>query len=227
MSLYAAQLRQIREYLEQSDRQSSASGEASSASASAMPAAFVTFLEELGALQLAIPPPPATSGSSEGSGLVPPASSGSLDAAGAKSGSSTYLTVDSDDSDDSGPIDPSAHHKGKGKRPAKSSAKLQSAPPTPKKNQRLGRPSVDLKARKAAKQAAAAVVSSSGAPQRAPSSLSAASLPTPSAPISGIAISADSDVLSFTIVDGINCLSSKHAGGVAGYCPWYRSFDTG
>ncbi|GMF62203.1 unnamed protein product [Phytophthora fragariaefolia] len=30
-----------------------------------MPAAFVTFLEELGALQLAIPPPPATSGSSE------------------------------------------------------------------------------------------------------------------------------------------------------------------
>ncbi|GMF36162.1 unnamed protein product [Phytophthora fragariaefolia] len=62
ISSYAAQLRQLREYLEQSDRQSSASCEASSASASAMPAAFATVLEELGALQLAIPPPPAASG---------------------------------------------------------------------------------------------------------------------------------------------------------------------
>ncbi|GMF33605.1 unnamed protein product [Phytophthora fragariaefolia] len=76
ISSYAAQLRQLREYLEQSDRQSSASGGANSASASAMPAAFATFLEELGALQLAIPPPPAPSGSSEGSGPTPPASSG-------------------------------------------------------------------------------------------------------------------------------------------------------
>ncbi|GMF35762.1 unnamed protein product [Phytophthora fragariaefolia] len=151
---YAAQLRQLREYLEQSDRQSSVSVGASSASASAMPAAFVTFLEELGALQLAIPPPPATSGSSEGSGLAPPAPSGSLDGTAAKSGSSTSLTVDSDDSDDTGPIVPSALHKGKGKRPSNSSAKLQSAPPTPTKKRQLGRPSVDLKARKAAKQAA-------------------------------------------------------------------------
>ncbi|GMF62304.1 unnamed protein product [Phytophthora fragariaefolia] len=78
ISSYAAQLRQLQEYLKQSDRQSSVSGGASPASASAMPAAFVTFLEELGALQLAIPPPPATSGSSEGSGLAPPASSGPL-----------------------------------------------------------------------------------------------------------------------------------------------------
>ncbi|GMF47881.1 unnamed protein product [Phytophthora fragariaefolia] len=200
ISSYAAQLRRLREYLEQSDRQSSVSGGASPASASAIRAAFVTFLEELGALQLAIPPPPATSGSSEGSGQAPPASSGSLDGAGAKSGSSTSLVVGSDGSDDSGPIVPSALHNGKGMRPAKSSAKLQSAPPTPKKKQRLGRLSVDLKARKAAKQAVSAVVSSSGPPQSAPSSLSAASLPTSSAPISGIAVSADSDVLSFASI---------------------------
>ncbi|GMF26820.1 unnamed protein product [Phytophthora fragariaefolia] len=200
ISSYAPQLCQLREYLEQSDRQSSASGGASSPSASSMPAAFATFLEELGALQLAIPPPPATSGSSEGSGLAPPASSGSLDGAGAKSGSSTSLAVDSDGSDDSGPIVPSAPHKDKGMRPAKSSAKLQSAPPTPKQKQRLGRPSVDLKARKVAKQAAPAVVSSSGPPQSVPTSLSAASLPTSSAPISGIAVSADSDVLSFASI---------------------------
>ncbi|GMF40727.1 unnamed protein product [Phytophthora fragariaefolia] len=169
ISSYAAQLRQLRAYLEQSDRQSSASGGASSASASAMPAAFATFLEELGALQLAIPPPPAASVSSEGSGPTPPASSGSFGGAAGQEGS-------------------------------ESSAKLQSAPPTPKKRQRLGRPSVDLKARKAAKQAASAVVSSSGPPQSVPSSLSAASLPTPSAPISGIAVSVDSDVLSFAFI---------------------------
>ncbi|GMG16540.1 unnamed protein product [Phytophthora fragariaefolia] len=181
-------------------RPSSVSGGASPASASAIPAAFVTFLEALGALQLAIPPPPATSGSSEGSGLAPPASSGSLDGAGAKSGSPTSLAVNSDGSDDSGPIDPSTLHKGKGNRPAKPSSKLQSAPPTPKKKQRLGRPSVDLNARKAAKQAASAVVSSSGPLRIAPSSLSAASLLTPSAPISGIAVSVDSDVLSFASI---------------------------
>ncbi|GMF16512.1 unnamed protein product [Phytophthora fragariaefolia] len=200
ISSYAAQLRLLREYLEQSDRHSSVSGGASSASASAMPAAFATFLEELGALRLAIPPPPAASGSSEGSGLAPPASSGSLDETAAKSGSSTSLTVDSDDSDDTGPIVPFALHKGKGKRPAKSSAKLQSPPPTPKKKQRLGRPSVDLKARKAATQAASAVVSSSGPHQSVPSSLPAASPSTSSAPIAGIAVSADSDVLSFASI---------------------------
>ncbi|GMF24397.1 unnamed protein product [Phytophthora fragariaefolia] len=165
-----------------------------------MPAAFVTFLEELGALPLAIPPPPATSGSSEGSGLAPAAASGSLDGAAATSESSTSLTVDSDDSNDSGPIVPSDLHKGKGKRPAKSIAKLQSAPPTPKKKPRLGRPSVDLKARKAAKQAASAVVSSSGPPRSVPSSLLAASLWTSLAPISGIAVSADSDVLSIASI---------------------------
>ncbi|GMF47210.1 unnamed protein product [Phytophthora fragariaefolia] len=176
ISSYAAQLRQLREYLEQSDRQSSVSGGASPASTSAMPAAFVTFLEELGALQLAIPPPPATSGSSEGSDWHLQLPQGPL--------TELALTL----------------HKGKGKRPAKSSAKLQSAPPTPKKKQRLGRPSVDLKARKAARQAASAVVSSSGPPQSVPSSLSAASLPTSSAPMSGIAVSADSDVLSFASI---------------------------
>ncbi|GMF22469.1 unnamed protein product [Phytophthora fragariaefolia] len=176
ISSYAAQLRQLREYLEQSDRQSSASGGASSISASAMPAAFATILEELGALQLAIPPPPATSVSSEGSGLAPPASSESLGGTAANAGSSTSLTADSDYSDDSGPIVPSAHHKGKGNRSAKPSAKLQSAPPTPKKKKRLRRSSVDLKARNAAQQAASAVVSSPGPPQIVPSSPPAASL---------------------------------------------------
>ncbi|GMF32069.1 unnamed protein product [Phytophthora fragariaefolia] len=200
ISSYAAQLRQLREYLEQSDRQSSVSGGASSASASAMPAAFVTFLEELVALQLAIPPLPATSGSSEGSGLAHPASSRPLDGTAAKSGSSTSLTVDSDVSDGTGLIIPSALHKGKGKRSAMPSAKLRFAPPTPKKRQRLGRPSVDLKARKAAKPAVSAVVSSSGSPQSVPSSLPAASLPTSLAPISGIAVSADSDVLLFASI---------------------------
>ncbi|GMF37529.1 unnamed protein product [Phytophthora fragariaefolia] len=80
---YAAQLR---EYLEQSDRQSSASGGTSSASASAMPAAFTTFLEELGAQQLAIPPPLSASGSSEASVPAPPASSGTSGGAMATSG---------------------------------------------------------------------------------------------------------------------------------------------
>ncbi|GMF34039.1 unnamed protein product [Phytophthora fragariaefolia] len=161
-------------------------------------AAFVTFLEELGALKLAIPTPPTNPGSPEGSGLAPPASSRYLDGTATKSGSSTSLTVDSDDSDDTGPIVPSALHTGKGKRPAMSYVKLQSAPPTPKKRQRLARPSVDLKARKAAKQAASAVVS--GSPQSVPSSLPATSLPTSSAPISGIAVSADSVVLSFASI---------------------------
>ncbi|GMF30574.1 unnamed protein product [Phytophthora fragariaefolia] len=200
ISSYAAQLRQLREYLEQSDRQSSASGGASSASASAMPAAFATFLEEVGALQLAISPPPAASGSSGRSGPTPLASSGSLGGAAATSWSSTSLTVDSDTSDDSGPVIPSSLHKGKGKGPAKSSANLRSAPPPPKKKQRLGRPSVDLTARKAAKQATSAAVSSSGPSQSVPSSLPAASAPTSSAPIAGIAVSADSDVLSLASI---------------------------
>ncbi|GMF18417.1 unnamed protein product [Phytophthora fragariaefolia] len=106
ISSYAAQIRQLREYLEHSDRQSSVSGGASLASASALPAAFATFLEELGALQLVIPPPPAASGSSEGSGPTLLASSGSLGEAAATSGSSTSLTVDSDTSNDSGPVVP-------------------------------------------------------------------------------------------------------------------------
>ncbi|GMF51371.1 unnamed protein product [Phytophthora fragariaefolia] len=131
-----------------------------------MPAAFATFLEELGALQLAIPPPPAASGSSEGSGPTPPASSGSFSGAAGTSGTSTSLTVDSDTSDDSGPVIPTSLHKGKGKRAAKSSVKLRSAPPPPS----------------------------------VPSSLPAASVPPSSAPISGIAVSADSDVLSFTSI---------------------------
>ncbi|GMF47874.1 unnamed protein product [Phytophthora fragariaefolia] len=165
-----------------------------------MPADFVSFLEELGALQLAILPPPAASGSLEGSGPTPPASSGSSGGAAGTSGTSTSLTVDSDTSDDSGPVIPSSLHKCKGKRAAKSSDKLRSAPPLPKKKQRLGRPSVDLKARKAAKQAASAVVSSSGPPQSVPSSLPAASFSTSSAPISRIAVSADSGVLSFASI---------------------------
>ncbi|GMF46753.1 unnamed protein product [Phytophthora fragariaefolia] len=197
---YAAQFRQLREYLEQSYRQSSVSGGTSSASASAMPAVFATFLEELGAPQLALPPSPAASGSSEGSGPTPPASSGSIGGAAATSGSSTSLTVDFDSSDDSGPIIPSAPHRGKGKRPAKSSAKPRSAPSPPKKKQRLDRPSVHLKARKAAKQAASAAASSSGSSQSVPSSLPTASLSTSSAPVSGIAVSADSDGLSFASI---------------------------
>ncbi|GMG15244.1 unnamed protein product [Phytophthora fragariaefolia] len=126
---YAAQLRQIREYLEQSDRQSSASGGASLASASAIPAAFATFLEKLGALQLTITPPPAASGSSEGSGPTTPASAGSSSGAAGTPGTSTSLTVDSDTSDDSGPVIPSSLHKGKGKRAAKSSDKLRGSDP--------------------------------------------------------------------------------------------------
>ncbi|GMF14405.1 unnamed protein product [Phytophthora fragariaefolia] len=178
ISSYAAQLRQLREYLEQSDRQSSASGGASSASASAIPAAFATFLEELGALQLANPPPSAASGSSEGSELTPPASSGSLGGTAARSGSSTSLTVDSDDSDGSGPIIPSAPHKGKAAWSAFSG----------------------FEGSESREQAAAAVVSSSGPYQSVPSSLPDASLSTSSAPISGIAVSADSDVLSFASI---------------------------
>ncbi|GMF20098.1 unnamed protein product [Phytophthora fragariaefolia] len=180
---YAAQLRQLREYLEHSDHQSSFSGGTSSTSASALPAAFTTFLEVLGALQLAIPPPPSASGSSEASASFLGESGG----AKATPGSSTSLTVNSDTSDDSGPVIPSSLHKGKGKRPAKSSAKLRSAPSPPKEKQRLGRPSVDLKARKAAKQAASAEVSSSGPSQSVPSSLPAASVSTSSVPVSRIA----------------------------------------
>ncbi|GMF49026.1 unnamed protein product [Phytophthora fragariaefolia] len=200
ISSYAAQLRQLREYLEQNDRQSSASGGASSASASAMPAAFTTFLDELGALQLAIPPPPAASGSSEGSGPTPAASSGSLGGAAATSGSSTSLTVDSDTSDDSGPVIPSSLHKGKGKRPAKSSSKHRSKSLPPKKKQRLGRPSVDLKARKAAKQATSAAVSGSGPSQNVLPSPPTTTASTSSASVSGIAASIDSNVLSFASI---------------------------
>ncbi|GMF42356.1 unnamed protein product [Phytophthora fragariaefolia] len=172
----------------------------SSTFASAMPAAFTTFLEELGALQLGTPPPPSTSGSSEASLPTPPAFSGTSCGATTTSGSSTSLTVDSDTSDDSGPVIPSFLHKGKGKRPAKSSTKLRSAPSPPKKKQRLGRPSVDLKARKAAKQAASAAVSGSGPSQSVPSSLPTTSVSTSSAPVSGIAVSADSAVLSFASI---------------------------
>ncbi|GMF46113.1 unnamed protein product [Phytophthora fragariaefolia] len=102
-----------------------------------MPAAFVTFLEELGALQLVIPAPPATSGCSEASAPVPPASSGTPGGAAATSGFSTYLTVASDAFDDSGPAIPSTFHKGKGKRSAKLSAKPQSVPPPPRRSSGL------------------------------------------------------------------------------------------
>ncbi|GMF37404.1 unnamed protein product [Phytophthora fragariaefolia] len=197
---FAAQLRQLREYLEQSDRQSSESVGASSAAASAMPTAFTTLLEELGALPLAIPPPPVASGSSEGSVSTPPASSRSLGGGTATSGSSMSLTVDSDTSEDSGPINPSALHKGKGKRPAKSSAKFRYAPLPPKKKQRLGQTSVDLKARKAAKQAVSAAASGSGDPQSAPPQPPGAPILMSSAPVSGIAVSAESGVLSFVSV---------------------------
>ncbi|GMF32454.1 unnamed protein product [Phytophthora fragariaefolia] len=90
------------------------------------------------------------------------ASAASACGAAATSGSSA--SVDTDVPDDSGPVISSTLHKGKGKRPGKFSAKPQSAPPPPKKKQRLGRPSVDLKARKAAQQAASAAANRSGAP---------------------------------------------------------------
>ncbi|GMF36829.1 unnamed protein product [Phytophthora fragariaefolia] len=151
-------------------------------------------------LQSAIPPPPAASGSSEGSGPAPLASSGSLGGAAATSGSSKYLAVDSDASDDSGSIIPSALHQGKGKRPAKSSAKPRTAPSPPKRKQRLGRLSVDLKARKAAKQATPAPVSSGGPSLSVHSSLPAASVSTSSALVSGISASAGSDVLLFASI---------------------------
>ncbi|GMF39297.1 unnamed protein product [Phytophthora fragariaefolia] len=163
---YATQLRKLRGYLERSERQSSVSGGAGSASTSAMPAAFTTFLEESGALQLAIPAPSATSASSEASVPTTPVSSGTLSGAAATSGSSTSLTVDSDTTDVSGPVIPSSHHKGKRKGLVKSSPKLQSTSLPSKKQQRLGRPSVDLKARKAAMLAASTAASCSGNPQR-------------------------------------------------------------
>ncbi|GMF54645.1 unnamed protein product [Phytophthora fragariaefolia] len=200
ISSYAAQLRQLHEYLERSERQSSVSGGAGSASTSAMPAAFITFLEELGGLQLVIPPPPAASGSSEDSAEVASASSAASGGAADASDSSPALTVDSDASDDSGAFIPSTPHKGEGKRPAKLSAKTQSTPSSPKKKQRLGRPSVVLKARKAAKQAASAAASCSEDPQRAPPQPPVAPIPTASAAVSGIAVSADSDVLSFASI---------------------------
>ncbi|GMF46645.1 unnamed protein product [Phytophthora fragariaefolia] len=86
---YAAQLRQLREYLERNDRQSSASNGAGSA----MPAAFVVFREELGALQLTIPSLPAAFGSSEASAEVASASSASSGCAADASGSSTALPL--------------------------------------------------------------------------------------------------------------------------------------
>ncbi|GMF31929.1 unnamed protein product [Phytophthora fragariaefolia] len=162
-----------------------------------MPAAFTTFLEELGALQLVIPAPPAASGSSEASAPATPASSETPGGAATTSGSSTALTVASNSSDESGPIAPSELHKGKGKRPAKPSAKPRSSPPPPKKMQRLGRPSVDLKARKAAQQAISAAANRIGLPQSSPPPLPVTSAPASSAPVSGIAVSADSSVLSF------------------------------
>ncbi|GMF33571.1 unnamed protein product [Phytophthora fragariaefolia] len=116
--LYAAQLHQLRGYLEQSDRQSSVSGGTGSASASTMPTAFTTFLEDLGALQLVPPSPPATSGRSETSAQTTPASSGARGGAVATTGSSTILTVDSDSSDDSGSIVVSALHRDKGHAPS-------------------------------------------------------------------------------------------------------------
>ncbi|GMF27757.1 unnamed protein product [Phytophthora fragariaefolia] len=134
--------------------QSSVSGGASSVSASTLPTAVVTFLVELGPPQLVILDPPATSGSSEASVHITPASSGTLGGAASTSESSTSVTVASDACDDSGLVIPSTLHKGKDKRPAKSSAKPQSTPLPPKKKQRLSRPSVDLKARGAAQQAA-------------------------------------------------------------------------
>ncbi|GMF32020.1 unnamed protein product [Phytophthora fragariaefolia] len=181
---YAAQLRQLREFLEQSDRQSSVSGGASSASASAMLAAFTTFLEELCALQLAIPPPPAAFAFSEASVPAPPASSGTSGGVTVTSASSTSLTVDSDTSDDSGPAIPSSLHKGKGKRPAKPTSKLQYKSLAPKKKQQLGRPSVDLKAQKAAKQAASAAASGSGSSQSVLPSSPVTTTSTSSAPVS-------------------------------------------
>ncbi|GMF22378.1 unnamed protein product [Phytophthora fragariaefolia] len=141
-----------------------------------------------------------TGSNSRPASLRTPRSSASSGTA-ATSGSSTSLTVDSDTSDDLGQVVPSAPHKGNGKRPAKSSAKPRSAPPPPKKKKlRLGRPSVDLKARKAVKQAASAATSSSGSSQCVPSSLPAVSVSTSSAPVPGIAVSADSGVLSFASV---------------------------
>ncbi|GMF25382.1 unnamed protein product [Phytophthora fragariaefolia] len=187
---YAAQLRQIREYLEQSDSQSSVSGGISSASTSATPVAFATFLDKLGALQLAIPSPPSASGSFEASVSAPQAFSWTSGGATATSGCLTSLTVDSDTSDDSGPVIPYFLHKGKGKRPAKSSSKLQSQSVPLKKKQRLDRPSVDLKARKAAMQAATAAASGSGSSYNVLPSPPVTSASTPTTPVSGIAVSA-------------------------------------
>ncbi|GMF42340.1 unnamed protein product [Phytophthora fragariaefolia] len=165
-----------------------------------MPTAITTFLEELGALQLAVPTPPVASGPSGVSELAPPASSGPLGGAAATSGTSTSLSVDSDTSDDSGPVIPSSLHKDKGKQPAKSPSKPQSKSLPPKKKQRLGRPSVDLKTRKTTKQAASGVAGGSGPSQSVLPSPPTTTASTSSAPVSGIAASVDSDVLSFASI---------------------------
>ncbi|GMF18238.1 unnamed protein product [Phytophthora fragariaefolia] len=190
---YATEHRQLREYPERSKHQSSVSGGAGSASTSTMPAAFATFLEELGALQLVIPAPPATLGSSEASVLATPASFGTLRGATTTSRSSTSLPVESDASDNSGPVIPSTLHAGKGKRPAKSSTKLQSTHLPPKKKQRLGHPSVDLKTRKAAQQTAPTASNHSWTSQSIPSPLPVTSVSASSAPVSGVEVSIRDD----------------------------------
>ncbi|GMF51143.1 unnamed protein product [Phytophthora fragariaefolia] len=139
----------------------------SGVTARALPPAFVTFLEELGALQLVIPPLPAASGSFEASAQAASASSASSGGAAGALGSSTALTVGLSSSDDSDPVIPSTLHKSKGK---------------------------------AARQATSAAAKHSKPTTRALSPPQASSASVSSAPVSGIAVLVDSDVLSFVSV---------------------------
>ncbi|GMF33989.1 unnamed protein product [Phytophthora fragariaefolia] len=59
---------------------------------------------------------------------------------------------------------------------------------------------MEMKARKAAQQATSAVANRSGPPQSVPSPPLATSVSASSAPVAGITVSADSDVLSFVSV---------------------------
>ncbi|GMF35707.1 unnamed protein product [Phytophthora fragariaefolia] len=158
------------------------------------------LLEELRALQLAIPPPPAASESSEASAQTVSFSSAPSGGASDVSGSLTALAIYSSSSVTSGPIIPSALHKSKGKRLAKPSAKPRSSPSSPKTKRWLGRVSVDLKAWKTAPQTTSTAADRSESSQSVPPPPPATSASASLAPVSGITVSVGSNIVSFASV---------------------------